>query len=154
MKERTLFDWDAENGIATCILTDGKNHVFYGEAKCHPKDHDMMSEKTGYAIALRRAYIKALCYYRDAECKPTLKALKQYYNSINLNKDFDKTNYMVKRLFKHIAIAEKDLAAMNELIKDERKSLKTFIEQKDEFYTKIRNNRQKESVRNVLVKTD
>lgn len=150
MKDKTLFDWDEENGIASCILTDGNNHTFYGEARCHPKDQDMKSEKTGYAIALRRAYIKALCYYRDNECKPTIKALKKYYNSICNNKDFDKTNYMVKRLYKHIMIAEKDLEAVRELIAEERKSLYEYIDQKDEFYHKIRNRRQAESMKNVL----
>ena len=152
MKEQTLFDWDSENGIATCILTDGHHHVFYGEARCHPKDKDMMSEKTGYAIALRRAYIKALCYYRDSDCKPKLKTLKQFYNSINFSKEYDSKHYIVKRLLKHIDIAQKDLDSINELIKTEREQLKIFIDQKDEFYGKIRNNRQKESMKNVLVK--
>lgn len=150
MEDKTLFDWDSETGTATCILTDGKNHTFYGEAHCHPKDQDMMSEKTGYAIALRRAYIKALCYYRDTECKPTLKALNQFYNSINYSKEYDKKNYIVKRLLKHIAIAQKDLDAVNELIAEERKGLRDYIDQKDEFYGKIRNKRQAESVKNVL----
>ena len=51
-------------------------------------------------------------------------------------------------------MAEQDLATVNKLIKDEKKELRNFIEQKDEFYTKIRNNRQKDSARNILVKTD
>lgn len=150
MKERTSFNWNEETATATCTLTDGNNHIFCGEAVCHPKDKDMMSEKTGYAIALRRAYIKALCYYRDTECKPTLKALKQFYNSINRSKEYDKKNYMVKRLLKHIAIAQNDLDTVNELIKEERAGLRRYIDQKDEFYHKIRNNRQAELVKNVL----
>lgn len=152
MEEQVLFDWDDKNGIATCILTDKNNHTFYGEAHCHPKDQDMMSEKTGYAIAFRRAYIKTLCYYRDTECKPNLKALKQFFNSINQSKDYDENNYIVKRLLKHITMAQEDLDITNELIKSERKTLRQYIDQKDEFYGKIRNNRQKESMKNVLVK--
>lgn len=154
MEEQIMFDWDAEKGVATCILTDKNNHTFYGEAHCHPKDQDMMSEKTGYAIAFHRAYIKNLCYYRDTECKPTLKALKQFYNSINHSKEYDAKNYIVKRLLKHISIAQQDLDTVIELITDERKSLRKFIDQKDEFYCKVRNNRQKESMKNVLVKNE
>ena len=114
----------------------------------------MKSEKTGCTIALRRAYIKTLCHYRDNECKQTLKTLKHFLNSINCSKEYDEKHYIVKRLLKHIAMAEQDLATVNKLIKDEKKELRNFIEQKDEFYTKIRNNRQKDFARNVLVKTD
>lgn len=150
MEEQVLFDWDKDLGAAICIITDKHNNTFYGEAHCHPKDKDMMSEKTGYAIAFRRAYIKTLCHYRDTECKPTLKALKQFYNSINHSKEYDAKNYMVKRLLKHIYVAQQDLDTVNELIADERKGLRKFIDQKDEFYCKVRNNRQAKLVENVL----
>ena len=78
MKVETLFDWSEDTGVATCIITNKNGQTFYGYATCHPKDQDMKSEKTGCTIALRRAYIKTLCHYRDNECKQTLKTLFKF----------------------------------------------------------------------------
>ena len=69
------FNWDEKIGVATCILTDGKE-VYIGTAKCCKVDHDMMNEKTGCEIALKRATINYYKSIRDHELLPSLNTLK------------------------------------------------------------------------------
>ena len=85
MAREPQFNWDPESGVAICALTDGDN-IFMGTAACAAEDIDMMSEKTGCQIALWRAEIKYYIHIRDNEVKPALKALKQFYYTMNRSK--------------------------------------------------------------------
>lgn len=140
MQREPYFDWDAEQGIATCILDDGKN-TFIGMAQCHEDDFDFKSEKTGCEIAERRAFIKALQYHRNNELKPGLDALKQLYYSMKHSKRFNEKSYEARKLFRQIQIKEDDIATVNGLISMERDSLKKLIDDKDKFYQQVRANR-------------
>ena len=145
MKNQPIFEWDAEEGIAVCILTDGQ-HYFTGSAKCHIDDIDMCSQRTGEGIAYQRATIEYLKFYRD-----TLKiqhgSLKQFYYSISQSTKFNSESYEVKMLRKHMERLEFDLQYAREAILEARIALKEFIEQKEQFYQKIRSNRkEKENV--------
>lgn len=142
-KEQTLFDWDEETGIATCILIDKNNRSFYGKAACHPEDKDMKSEKTGGEIALRRAYISALKFYRDNDVKNTLKEFKRFYYSVINNQQYDPDSFLAKRLFNHIRKLEKELENIKILIKEQQQDLNDYIENKDIFYKQVRNHREK-----------
>ena len=96
MKNEPIFSWDENTGLASCILSDGKN-VYTGIAQCHPEDMDMMSEKTGCEIAFKRAKIEALRAYRD-ELKIQYKTLKQLYHSMNMSYRFNENSYVNKML--------------------------------------------------------
>ena len=87
-----------ENGIAKCVLNT-KYGTFKGEAKCHPDDFDMESEKVGCEIAYCRATIEALKHERDNVIKPSLKALKQLYYSMKHSKKFNPKSYENKMLW-------------------------------------------------------
>lgn len=141
MKNQPIFSWDKEIGLATCILTDGKQ-LYTGEAQCHPDDIDMMSEKTGCEIAFKRAKIDALKAYRD-ELKIQLKALNQLYYSINKSKKFNEKSYENLMLQRQIRLISFDLDTAKEMLADEKQNLYTYIQEKEKFYSKIRFNRQK-----------
>lgn len=141
MKQEPIFNWDPEEGVASCIIKY-KNQTFCGVAMCHEEDKDMMSEKTGMEIAYRRATIDYLKYVRDMELKPALKALKQLYYTMKHSTHFNPKSYENSKLQRHIRMYEFDLETINELIADERKNLKDYIDKKDEFYKKTRIGRQ------------
>ena len=141
MKQETIFNWDPEEGVASCIIKY-KNQTFCGVAMCHEEDKDMMSEKTGMEIAYRRATIDYLKYVRDMELKPALKALKQLYYTMKHSTHFNPKSYENSKLQRHIRMYEFDLETINELIVNERKNLKDYIDKKDEFYKKTRISRQ------------
>lgn len=143
MRDDKIFtSWDEEAGIATCILMDKQGNTYFGQAICHPEDKDMKSEHTGLEIAYRRASIKYLSHIKNDEIKPELKVLKQFYNSINSNKDFDENHYIVKRLLKRIQSTQEELNDFNSLIVNERKGIQNLIKEKDKFYNQIRKLRQ------------
>ena len=141
MKQEPIFNWDPEEGVASCIIKY-KNQTFCGVAVCHEEDKDMMSEKTGMEIAYRRATIDYLKYVRDMELKPALKALKQLYYTMKHSTHFNPKSYENSTLQRHIRMYEFDLETINELIVNERKNLKDYIDKKDEFYKKTRISRQ------------
>ena len=141
MKQEPIFNWDPEEGVASCIIKY-KNQTFCGVAMCHEEDKDMMSEKTGMEIAYRRATIDYLKYIRDMELKPALKALKQLYYTMKHSTHFNPNSYENSKLQRHIRMYEFDLETINELIVNERKNLKDYIDKKDEFYKKTRISRQ------------
>ncbi len=139
MRDDKIFtSWDKETGVATCILMDKQGNTYFGQAKCHPEDKDMMSEHTGLEIAYRRAALRYLCHVRNNIIKPELKTLKTFYHSINSNKDYDENHYIVKRLLKHINFAQQDLDDINSEITHGRKELKDYMENKNDFYRSIR----------------
>lgn len=141
MKNLPMFDWDNERGSASCLLTDGEK-VYTGFALCHPEDMDMAGEKTGCEIALRRAKINALRGYRD-ELKIQLKTLNQLYYSMNKSNKFNEKSYENKMLQRQINRINFDLTTTKEMIVSEKQELRDYLQQKEEFYTKIRRMRKK-----------
>ena len=136
MKNKPIFNWDEETGISSCILSDGKK-VYTGFAQCHPDDEDMKGQKTGCEIAFRRARINALRGYRD-ELKIQLKALNQLYYSMNRSTKFNEKSYENVMLQRQIRMIDFDLTTTKEMIATEYENLKTYIKEKNEFYTKTR----------------
>ena len=134
------FNWDAETGIATCILTDGKS-VYVGSAKCCYEDKDMQNEKTGCEIALMRAEINYFQSIKDNELIPALNALKGIQFSLNQCETDSKSKFIVQKKIHKI---ENDLAVIRYLIIEKEQSLTDYIAAKDIFYKQIRKNRKKD----------
>ena len=141
MKNKPIFEWDEEAGIASCILSDGEK-VYTGFAQCHPDDEDMKGQKTGCEIAFRRARINALRGYRD-ELKIRLSTLNQLYYSMNISYCFNEKSYENKMLQRQIRQINFDLATAKEMIATEQENLRAYIKEKDEFYNKTRLRRKK-----------
>lgn len=143
IKQEPLFSFDPTTGEATCILQDKEGNIIYGIAQCHPHDMDMISEKTGCNYAYSRAYIKVLQKYKK-ELKIKLSALNQLYYSMNRSKHFNEKSYENKMLQRQIKMLKEDIEYTNILIGDERSILKQTIDEKDKFYKRVRDNRNKD----------
>lgn len=136
------FEWYEEDRQAICTLHT-KYGVFKGIASCHPDDEDMMSEKVGCEIAYSRAAIASLKYERDYVIKPSLKALKQLYYSMNRSKKFNPKSYEYKMLKRQIECWEFDLLTVSDMIDTEKAWIREYINTKEALYQNIRANRNK-----------
>lgn len=137
MKYEPSFTWDETNGIAQCTISNGTNK-YVGTSKCHPDDQDMLSEKVGCFIALKRAEIKYLKGMRVNEILPGLRALQQLYYSMNCSKRFNPNSYENSMLWRQIRNKENDLVAVDELIATAQQELKSHIENSELLYSKVR----------------
>ena len=137
---KPIFHYDKETGCSTCVI-ETKYGKFSGTACCHPDDMDMASEKVGCEIAYSRAAIDSLKYERDNVIKPSLKALKQLYYSMNRSKKFNPKSYEYKILKRQIECWEFDLAVINDMINTERTWIRDYINTKEALYQNIRANR-------------
>lgn len=131
------FAFDEKLGYARCLMIYN-GQAFEGGAKCHPDDMDMISERTGCCIAEARAYIKALRFKRDHEIQPKLDVLRHVYNNMQTSKYFNSKSYEAKMLRSQIGVIEKELAAVNQDLAEEKKYLKEYIDKKDKFYKRLR----------------
>ena len=139
-KIKPIFHYDKETGCSTCVI-ETKYGKFSGTACCHPDDMDMASEKVGCEIAYSRAAIDSLKYERDSVIKPSLKALKQLYYSMNRSKRFNPKSYEYKMLKRQIECWEFDLAVIGDMIDTERAWIRDYINTKEALYQNIRANR-------------
>ena len=131
------------DNIVRCELEDPDTHeIVVGEAKCMPQDMDMMSEKTGLQIAETRANIKFLKHLIK-ESKKELKALKDFHSLLKFNPYYNEENREVKLLIKEIRRREKDIKENENSLKEMKDTLTEYIAKKEEFYQKIRRNRNK-----------
>ena len=126
MKATPEFYFDPETRVATCALIEQNGRGYVGMAMCHPEDEDMMSEKTGCEIALRRMEIEALRAYRRDELEPGLKALKQLYYSMKHSGQFNKKSYEAKMLFRQMNQKQEDIDFIKEVIAQRKEELKDF----------------------------
>ena len=139
-RNKPEFYWDETIGLAKCTIKS-EYGTFIGTAACHPDDYDMMSEKVGCEIAYGRAAIKSLIYERDCIIKPSLKALKQLYYSMNRSKHFNPKAYETKMIWNQIRNWQYDLDIINAIINKEKEILKDYINTKENLYQNIRKRR-------------
>lgn len=134
---KSLFEWDDELKVATCIIKDKYNNVFTGIATCHPDDVDMCSKYTGQEIAFLRCRIDVLKFHKE-RIKNELKGLKKVYNMLQNYKRFNPEHFESKYLKKEIEEYKIDLINIKELINEEKQELKNFIDNKELLYQKLR----------------
>ena len=129
--------YDYHNGLAFFNI-EYKGMRFVGEARCHPDDMDMESERTGLTIAEARATIKLMKFKRNFELIPQLNILQHLYNNICTSKYHDPKAYESKMIQSQISNIEKQITTIETDIADETKYLKEYIIKKDNLYKKIR----------------
>ena len=112
-----IYDYDKETLKSSCII-EKNNIIGIGNAFCHPKDTDIVSERTGMRIAEDRAYIHYLQNYKASQLRPALTALKHVYATMQHSKQFNPHSYEAKRLRKEIKNIEKEI---KEYIDDKEK---------------------------------
>lgn len=138
---RYNFEFDAEQGVATCILTTKQGKVFVGMAICHPDDRDMMAQYTGQQIAEHRAIIKMLQDIRDNELKSQLKVLKMLQTNMSQSQHYNPKSYEACMLRKTMKLRQDELNEIKLLIRQEKEDLHNFINDKDKAYKKVRAHR-------------
>jgi hypothetical protein len=140
MSKYPIYQYDVETHESICVLKY-KDFTFTGKANCHPDDADMESSRTGITIAQMRATIKYLQHLKNNELKPKLDALNQLYYSINKSKKHDPNSYEAKMLHRQIELYKADLAEIRTTLARVKEELRFYIKDKEELYTKWRNNR-------------
>ena len=140
--ENIRFDWDENTGQSVCTIFD-KGKIYQGFAWCREEDKDMQSRLTGQTIAEYRAHIAQLKGMRDNEIKPGLAALKQAKYSMNQSKYFNEASYEYRMLEQQIKNLEEDLIFTKNMITLHKARLKQYMNDKADFYERIRKNRQK-----------
>lgn len=128
-----IFDYNEATATATCFL-EFEGQVFIGTAKAHPDDMDMATKLVGQDIAYRRAMIKYLCFVRDFQIKPELRAFKKLYFTMAHSTHYNSKSYESKMLQRQLRQSQCDLATIKEEIAIERQELKDLIAEKDNFY--------------------
>lgn len=121
-----------------------KRGKFTGRAQCHPNDYDFESKLLGQHYAYTRSMLQELCESRD-ELRAQLKGLNRLYSVLKYNPRVDPEStecYIVRR---QIKLMERDLEEVRALIKATREELCNYIETKDKFYKKVREERKKSS---------
>ena len=135
------YKWNPETHTATCkIEVQGKKYI--GTAICHEHDFDFESEKVGQVIAGTRAQIKMLQDYANNSLVPQLKALMEYYYTIKHSKNYNPKSYESKMLYRAIKNISNELDMIKEILDDDRKFLKEYIDLKDIYYKNIRSRRE------------
>lgn len=134
---RKEFEWNANTGIATCIITYN-NVNFIGQAHCHPDDADFQSELTGSFIAELRANIKCLKFMKNHEIRSQLVALNHTLGCIKMSQKYDPNCHAVKTLQRQIYLTTEELTTIKQQIATLEQELNTYIANKEKFYKSIR----------------
>lgn len=138
------FSWNEKEGHAMCAIDTPDGHHYLGQAWCNSIDRDMMNEATGCNIAQMRATIKMYQGWRN-EYKIRLDALNEVYYCMKHSTHFNPKSYENRMLQRKIKAQQDNIDTLNEYIRDLRKDIKSYIDEKDMFYKRIRNNREREA---------
>lgn len=132
------YKWNADFGVATCRMYNFNLHEWVeGGAVCAIEDQDMLSEKTGLAIAEQRATIEL--YKSQIKYLKIQRDLYQdLYNTYKLRPTFDENDKLVKIVKKRLYMTLNDIKAFELLIKEAKSALQDFLDAKDELYVKVR----------------
>ena len=134
-----IFTYQDDARCISCQLcVEGK--YFYGDALCHDDDDLFYNRLTGEQIAASRAYIEYLKYLQD-KITTEIRVLKHYYSCLKMNPNFKENDYGVKTLSKIIKKLSLELTTVKSDLKSEKKSLSTFLKEKDKLYRKLENKR-------------
>ena len=137
MTEKYKTSYHYENGYAIFTI-HYKDCAFSGDAKCHPDDMDMESERTGLTIAEARAHIHMMKFIKRHEIQPVVDTYHHLLKNIQSSKKHDPRAYESCMLRSQLAHWENRLAEIEADIADEEKYLKEYINQKDKLYKRLR----------------
>lgn len=137
---KITYEYNDTIGMSICTIHDN-GKIYQGFAWCSKEDQDMKSEKTGLTIAEYRAHIAQSKGIRDNEIKPGLAALKQAKYAINQSRHFNKDSYEYRMLEQQIKNYEQDLIFIKNTIALQKANLNQYMQNKADFYNKIRKNR-------------
>lgn len=143
--KQNQYIWDEETKTSTVIVYDHFNNAYTGTAICHPDDYDMVTQRTGMAIAEKRACLK-LFQNELRYIKSELRALEQLYYSMSKSKHFNAESYENKMLQRQIFQKKEDIETYKGLIATMRTEIYLYIMEKDSMYKTIRNLRREKQL--------
>jgi hypothetical protein len=126
-----------KDGVATCRIKY-KGVIIESEAHCHPDDNDFESERVGCCIAEARAYIDLLKLKRDNEVIPFVHRMRSIHHNICSSKQSNPNSYEFLFICRELQKSENELTAINKEIAEQKKSLATYISDKEKFYQRMR----------------
>lgn len=138
---KPLYSYDPATGIAEAEYRTPRGTTIKGIARCHPDDKDMQSEKTGLTLADLRAEIAYQRDYRDNVLKPQIIILEHVADSIAHSKSYNEFSHENVVLRRQIRFLKNDLNTTQEIIAGLKKYIKIYIDEKENFYQKVRRNR-------------
>lgn len=122
-----------------------KDLTFTGIAICHSNDEDFKSERTGGAIAEARAHIHYLQHKKNCELKSQLKILTHLIANIQNSKNHNPKSYEFARILSQKKAIEREIEAVSQEIAEQKESLKTYIDEKDKLYKRLRAKKDKDN---------
>ncbi|MEG0153577.1 MAG: hypothetical protein RR744_10485 [Cellulosilyticaceae bacterium] len=131
--------FDEDKGVAV-VNYNYKGHVFTGASTCHEDDKDMQSKTVGYKYAELRAYIKFLSFKKQ-ELSIVASTLEGTMKNMMTSKDFNPKSKYAAKLQNSICHTRCELHKCREEIKSVKEYLKKNIQDREEFYIKIRKSR-------------
>lgn len=134
---RTEYEYNEKTGKSYFYI-EHNGITMCGEAKCHPDDTDMMSERTGLTIAEARAQIKVMKFKRNFELKPKIAAITHLLNTMERSTKYNENSYESKMIRRQLHTLKKQLTTINNDIAEEEKYLNEYITQKEKLYQKLR----------------
>lgn len=144
MKDKIQEFWDEETGVARCVYSyqTPYGHIIYGIgiAECAPEDKSFQSKLTGGTIAEYRAEIDLLKNINTQIIHPGIEALKHVLCSMHHSNKYNPKSYEAIRLKKELAHLVDELEENKNAIKDLRQTLTDYINRKNDFYLKVKNN--------------
>lgn len=133
-----IYKWHEEIGVAECTIYDPEtNKPVTGVARCGPEDVDMKSEKTGCEIAYRRALIKLL-KEKQSRTKLIRNAYKDLLVTYEKRPGYNKEDPLVRIARKRYYNTLEDIRTLESAIVNFKADLKSFIDEKDKFYVRLR----------------
>lgn len=129
----------------TIIWIKYENHIFQGESKLHKDDEGFYSQKIGYNIALSRARQKALTWALGREIARYNMKNTFYQEVLGYGRkesaEIDPTGAFNRNL-KH---SQSRIAALEKIIKDEKKWLAEYLVGQDKALESIKRLRRKDN---------
>ena len=126
------YTYDENNKTVTASVLY-KNKTISASAFCHPDDKEFYSEAVGTSIAAMRLAIVILRDMRDNEIIPQIKILKHLYTNISAGKDFNPKDRATRLIRRQYYSLRTDLKIINEMIEDQKNSIKSVIKTKEHF---------------------
>ena len=134
--------WNEELGTARTIIhyhtKAGVEILGIGYAECHSDDIDFKSKRTGLMISDYRAEIDLIKGINRYEIRPSIAALKHVYCTMRNSKHFNENSYEAIRLKKELAHLMDEYEENKQLSVELKQNLKTYIDEKEAFYTRLR----------------
>lgn len=128
--------YNKETGISTATIAT-RHGLFTGQSKLLECDKDIESSYSGCMYAEYKAIIK---YYKFEKniCRENLKCLTNFYNSICLNKKFNKDSFEAMRLRREIEYLAAELDLRIEQIKFNEERFMVWVKKRAAAARKIR----------------